>query len=191
MNVLYYYAGRPNMSEPQDLCWHTARAFHPMPLPVRFLVEKVAKEHFYWVLQLSPVSIIPPMLCTHPFICQKCYTIPAINSVVKYTRKERHSKSEYRNKWEGRSKRTRPWQDSLPPWRRNNCTHVQCERRTDTGSLCRLPLDGLRFAAAEVGGARKELINVTRNIDSSTLKKTTYALICAVSYTLSVASTTN
>jgi len=35
-----------------------------------------------WVLRLSPVCIIPPVLRTHPIICHQCCKISASDSIM-------------------------------------------------------------------------------------------------------------
>jgi hypothetical protein len=56
----------------------------PRPVHVGFVVGKVALEYFLLrVLQIFPVSMIPPMLTTHSFIYHRLYVILATDSVLK------------------------------------------------------------------------------------------------------------
>jgi hypothetical protein len=58
--------------------------FHPRPIHVRFVVDKVAlAQVFLQVIRFSPVSFIAPLLCSDiSFICDYCYII-AVECVIK------------------------------------------------------------------------------------------------------------
>jgi hypothetical protein len=57
----------------------------PMRFHVGFVVEKVVLEQdFLRILRISPVSSVPPILHSYPFICHRVYITPKIERFYKW-----------------------------------------------------------------------------------------------------------